>query len=290
MMINRNLISILFILLIIALNVGNAYGQDENPSDLLDRVDSLLRENLGGLKKVRIFVNPLDKAIKESGLTEAQLRTEAEIRLRRVGIYDEKASAFINIYVTNTEVNDYFIKYKLKITLTESARLERNNSSLSVTTWERTDFATVEKNQIQNTIRNKVEQKMDQFIKDYQTDNSKPVKNKPSPILQKPETRTTTTSQNQDDSPFTAVYVGGNRPPEVEIFNDTNRTLYLDFGQDKLTPYTISSKTSKKFTLTEGIYKFKATASRVIPLEGQDSFQKGYTYTWRFTIVTQRIK
>ncbi len=43
-----------------------------------------------------------------------------------------------------------------------------------------------------------------------------------------------------------------------------------------MTPYTIPSKTTRKFTLDEGNYGFKATAPRVIPLEGQKLFEKSY--------------
>ena len=218
MRIRQKIISILVVLLLTVFNVADSYGQDKDISNFLDEIFRITRENLSGLKKVSIFVSPLSKAIKESGITEAQLQTEVEIRLRRTDIYDEKAQSHIYINITDIESDNYSIKCKLEIALKEPARLERNNSSILVTTWERIEYIEVEKNRVQNVIRDKIGQKIDQFIDDYQTDNSKIVKKKTSPSLQKPET---TPSQHQNDSPFTAVYLGGNRPPEVEIFNDS---------------------------------------------------------------------
>ncbi len=53
-----------------------------------------------------------------------------------------------------------------------------------------------------------------------------------------------------------------------------------------MTAYTIPSQKSQKITVPEGIYKYKASAPRVESDEGEETFKKGYVYTWRFYIVT----
>lgn len=188
MRIRKKIISILVLLVLTVFNVADSYGQDKDISNFLDEIFRITRENLSGLKKVSIFVSSLGKAIKESGVTEAQLQKEVEIRLRRVEIYDEKAQSHIYINITAIESDNYSIKCKLEIALKEPAQLERNNSSILATTWERIEYIEVEKNRVQNVIRDKIGQKIDQFIDDYQADNSKIVKKKTSPPLQKPET------------------------------------------------------------------------------------------------------
>jgi hypothetical protein len=94
----------------------------------------------------------------------------------------------------------------------------------------------------------------------------------------------TSKSNRSNNSPFVARYVGGNRPPEVEIINDADRTLNLNLGGKQ---YVITSKTNQKITLEPGTYNFKATVPRTIPLKGSENFERGYVYSWTFYIVRQ---
>ena len=72
--------------------------------------------------------------------------------------------------------------------------------------------------------------------------------------------------------------------PEIKIINDSNVTLYLTFGGSR---YTISPNGSTNFTVTSGRYKFYASSPGVLPDFGEDYFQRGHIYTWRFYIITR---
>lgn len=232
---------------------------------------------LKNVTELGFMLRPIDS----TEINALQITNTIERKLISEGIkVNFKSSVYLLVDVRIKNVTDSDSLIAVRTSLKEKVNLERN-PSLSITTnsWETFSISDVKKIETQIVLEI-INKQIEEFLIHWRKSNNKISK----------ENTTQTTTSKKDNSPFTATYVGGNRPPEVEIFNETDRTLYLDFGQDKLTPYTISTKSSKKFTLTEGIYKFKATAPRVIPLEGQDSFQKGYAYTWRFTIVTQRIR
>ena len=289
----KNCYLLICLILTITFSFQSSFAQDKNSGDFPDDIDDIITrafydEYLVGLKKVKISISDLPKELKEYGVTKDQLQTEAEIRLRRAGIYDERAFPVLRVGVKVTQSNNYSIGYELEFSLNEKARLERNNLLVFSKTWKRINVGDSEKNRIQIDIREKVGKYIDIFIEDLRTANSQiakkniPAQANKQATQQKPQTKTT----QQDDSPFTAVYVGGNSPPTVEVFNDSNRTLNLDLGQGTMTAYAIPSGESQKINLTEGIYNFKASAPRVRNLEGQDTFKKGYVYTWRFTIIT----
>jgi uncharacterized protein YgiM (DUF1202 family) len=72
--------------------------------------------------------------------------------------------------------------------------------------------------------------------------------------------------------------------PEIKIINDSNVTLYLNFGGAH---YTISANDSISFTISPGNYKFFASSPGVLPDFGESYFRLGHIYTWRFYIVTR---
>ena len=238
-----------------------------------------INKTLVDLKSASIKVQ-IPAEIERNGLTKKQLEEDAELHLRRIGIFSNTdASSFLYIFIQSVEF-DNIIAYSIEVSLNQRVVLEREKTEyLFAPTWTVTTIGIRDKPNIKN-IRELISELLDRFVSDYQA--AKQWSDALDKLLWGEQSK-------KSDSPFTATYIGENRPPEVEIFNDSDRTLYLDFGQDTLTPYTIPPKTSKKFTLTEGLYKYKATAPRVVPLAGDVTFQKGYRYTWRFVIVTRRI-
>jgi hypothetical protein len=281
-------IKYLLIFLIVSFTSLGGYGQDTYADDILNKADRLLGEKLTGLKKVKtsIFTSIFRNESFTEYLSENQIQTEAEIRLRRAGLYYENASSYIYINVGKEESNGYYIKYEINIELKEKALLERTKNEVSVTTWHWIRTRKVEKSQLQDDIRVGIGEGIDQFIEDYKEDNSLTTKNNIPTITDKKTPQQPPPKTKQDDSPFTATYVGGNSAPTIEVFNDSNRTMYFDFGQGKMTPYVIASGGRKKITITEGSYNYKASAPRVKSDEGQENFKNGYIYTWRFYIVT----
>ena len=95
----------------------------------------------------------------------------------------------------------------------------------------------------------------------------------------------TTTKSPTDNDSFVAVYKGNDAQPSINVVNDTNRTMTLLFGGVK---YTIPSQKSQQITVDGGNYEFAVSATGVRTLTGVKRFDRGYGYTWTFTIVTTR--
>jgi hypothetical protein len=80
-------------------------------------------------------------------------------------------------------------------------------------------------------------------------------------------------------------YAGGSGSPSVDVNNDTSKVMTLKMNETK---YVFSPGEIKTLTLTPGRYLFHASAPNVIPDFGDQDFQTGHKYTWRFYIVTRR--
>lgn len=114
--------------------------------------------------------------------------------------------------------------------------------------------------------------------------NSNAVKTPPPPP---PSIQPKTTQQPKDNQPvFERRYVGDNKPPRVEVFNDSDTVMNFKFGENE---YIIVPKQTKTIETTNGgLFNFVASATGVRSLSGQHLFERGYVYTWRFYIVTER--
>jgi uncharacterized protein YgiM (DUF1202 family) len=73
--------------------------------------------------------------------------------------------------------------------------------------------------------------------------------------------------------------------PEIEIFNNTSRTLTLKLNNDI---YSFAPMQKKAITLSPGSYNYRASAPGVIPNIGNESMLSNIRYTWQFYIVTER--
>jgi hypothetical protein len=250
-------------------------------------------ESLKGLQSLNVVVEDLEPDLIKAGLTRLQIQTDVEIKLRRAGIKltgaekysPESYYSYLYIRVSSFQHPDMpkVFAFHIEATLNQSVILERNKSKSIGATWKKDLTGIVGSDNVRQ-VRDHISDVIDLFINNYLkangTTTSESIKPSTTYIPPLPPTK------KQDDSPFTATYVGGNSAPTVEIFNDSNRTMYFDFGQEKMIPYTILSGEKKKITISEGIYNYKASAPRVRSDEGQGTFQKGYVYTWRFFIVT----
>jgi hypothetical protein len=252
------------------------------PSEIFSQ-NNLNDDDLKGFDTIALVVEPLNPVITGTGLAVDQIQTDVEIKIRRAGLKVQEAnsnlSPFIYLYirVTAVDADSARITGSINTSLRQRVRLDRDKSIVFVAdTWEVGDtFIAWKRNP--SSIRDMISDQVDRFISAYLKANGQNDSSTSPPLP---------TTKQQDDSPFTATYVGGNKQPEVEVVNDSNRTLYLDLGQEKMVAYTIPSGESKKIPLTEGYYNFKASAVRVRTLTGRDLFSKGYSYTWRFTIIT----
>jgi len=276
----KNKVFKMLLLLLVWLAFQNqVFSQNDNEVKTLVGFDTL---------SVEVVIS--DPSLEKTGLTKEQILTDVEIKLRRNGFNVKSRKELYEPYVyllvdlqSYSNANGVII-YTAQTMFIQKVVLDRNKSlSTWTSTWE-TGYVGNIIEQRTREIRDIISDQINKFINDYLKANASAQKQnvKPSPTYTPPSTP----RNKQDDSPFTATYVGGNSPPTIEVFNDTDRTMYFDFGQGKMTAYTIPSGKSQKITIPEGIYNFKASAPRVRSDEGQETFNKGYAYTWRFYIVT----
>jgi hypothetical protein len=77
---------------------------------------------------------------------------------------------------------------------------------------------------------------------------------------------------------------GSYENPDIEITNDSHKTLYLRVGDDDR--IVIAAHSTQTITKPAGTYWFYAVCPGVLPAFGERSFKIGSIYTWRFYIVT----
>jgi hypothetical protein len=246
--------------------------------------------------KVKVVIQP---DMEQAGLRAKRIQTVVEIKLRQAGIKvkseDERNSPqenFLYIKVDSLKNDEDFFATNIATVMRQNVILERKKSvTILGTVWETSNIGVVSITKAGMLIE-QISEQVDEFINDWLKVNASTSKKEQDDELNKilelykTPLPPVALKAKQNDSPFTSVYVGGNGPPKVEILNDSDRTLYLDLGQGVMTPYTIPSKTTRKLTLNEGDYGFKATATRVHPLEGRKLFEKGHIYYWKFVVIT----
>lgn len=72
---------------------------------------------------------------------------------------------------------------------------------------------------------------------------------------------------------------------EVEIFNNTVKTLILNMGNVR---HEFKPREKRWLSLIPGEFNFRASAAGVIPMIGKELFLQNQKYTWEFYIVTER--
>ena len=94
--------------------------------------------------------------------------------------------------------------------------------------------------------------------------------------------RATTQGKTDDQPVFERRYVGGDGPPQITVINDANISLTLTFDGRK---YIIPSGQTRTIQTSDGgRFSFLASAPGVRSLSGEENFDRGYVYSWRFDI------
>lgn len=248
-------------------------------------------KTLQGFNTLKVLVESLNPEMERLGLTGEQIQTDVEIKLRKTGFNvkgkDEIFFPFIYLYINlqSFHSDSGSVAYHLETSLNQEVLLDRNKTvDTLASTWSTGEIGAVGQGKVRQ-LRDGISDQVDKFINNWLKANASTTSQKKTP--QSTYVPPPLPKAKQQDSPFTATYVGGNRLPTIEIFNDTDRTIYVDFGQGRMTAYTIPSRGSQKINLTEaGNYRYKASAPRVRSNEGQEMFNTGYAYSWRFYIDT----
>lgn len=138
------------------------------------------RETLRGLKGFYVFVEEQRDEIKQAGLTKDILRTDVELKLRKVGIRvltkDEMflmqgtPQLIVDVTAFEPESIHGFI-YSVNIFFMQRVLLSRNRSiKTNAVTWQKTFLGTTPKLRI---IRETVSDLVDDFMNDYLAVNPK---------------------------------------------------------------------------------------------------------------------
>ncbi len=167
------------VLSFLALTAVNTFGQTEDVRE---------RASLRGLAGVYVVFTDLEDDIKKDGLTEQQLRTDVELRLRRAGIrvltLDEvressaKPTLVISVETVKSDPLSKLLEgsvyaFSLSIQLRQIATLKRMpTNEFLVTTWSDNafGFATVKTLKV---IRDGLGDYVDKFANDFLTVNPK---------------------------------------------------------------------------------------------------------------------
>jgi hypothetical protein len=135
-------------------------------------------KSLKGIKGIYVLIEELPESLKsKTGLTEDQLRTDVELKLRLAGIsvVSESESLYIPgfpyLYVN---INGYveeigLVVYNIEVELRQTVILKRNRSieAVGATTWKTGTIGTVGLDKSSASIRNAVKDHVDGFINAY---------------------------------------------------------------------------------------------------------------------------
>jgi hypothetical protein len=147
---------------------GSAYGQ----------ISDTQRGALGGLiYPITVEVGAVDPVLAPYTLSESQIQTDVELRLRKAGVPLKSKGEYLSypqFYVTLNAWEDgglYF--YHIRIRLNEGVDLHRRPNRLTLaTTWEDEVFGTIGQKNLRN-LRENIADLVDKFINDYITANPK---------------------------------------------------------------------------------------------------------------------
>lgn len=137
---------------------------------------------LTGLRGVWVCIEGIDANAEKDGLSQDQVRTDVELRLRKAGItvFDKMASvgndsaAVLDISINTSKRDNGMYVYDISVELLELTHLIRSASSLAkATTWSTGSFGTVGTDNMPLSLRQTACDQVDKFANDYLAQNPK---------------------------------------------------------------------------------------------------------------------
>jgi len=153
------------------------------PETLTDTLKERQRNTLKGLQGVYVIVESLKPEVEKYGLTEQQLQTDVELRLRQNGIkvlsQQEWLSTpgrpwlYVNVNVVIHDEPPLVVAYNILLKLKQDVLLERDTTKrCDASTWYTGSIGCASLGKI-GTIREHVKNYVDKFINDYLAANPK---------------------------------------------------------------------------------------------------------------------
>jgi len=142
----------------------------------------LQRTTLRGLKGVYVLIEELNPDLEKDGLTGEQLLTDAELKLRKVGIevlteeewLKTPDLPYLYVNINGDKVKNTFYCISIHVSLIQEIRLERNSFiKASGSTWQTSSVGGCNESVVISTVRDGLGDIIDNFINDYLAENPK---------------------------------------------------------------------------------------------------------------------
>ncbi len=231
----KNLILLGAILIIALVFINRSFAQTDRD-----------RKVFGGFNRISVSISNLDDDVVALGLSQAQIKADAEVALKKVGLtIDANApqSIYINVKTTKTTGDNY--AYALVLYLDQDVVLQRNSASrFSGTTWDISGIYTSTSDSLADDVRDQVAALIDEFAVKYNS-----VNNSVSQPTEPPPT------SSDEGSPFTTTKIAANLPPELYITNKTPRTVYVTVNGGR---YVVKPGAKRTIKSTAGTVSYQA--------------------------------
>jgi hypothetical protein len=134
------------------------------------------RATLKGITEVQVLVETIDPEVERHGLTQSQLQTDLELRLKQSGIKvvsASPASLYVDIQIMRVMVLPLYA-YSLEVAFQQPVRLDRDLkiSHVSAPTWSLSGSGVIMRQRVRE-LRSRVIEQVDQFINAYREQNPK---------------------------------------------------------------------------------------------------------------------
>ena len=133
------------------------------------------RATLKGITEVKVVVETIDPNVERHGLTQSQLRTDVELRLRHSGITVDSTSHYILYVNVNTaRTGGGIYAYNIEVSFGQAVMLLRDPQTVLnvVPTWSVGSVGTIRANRLPN-VQSRVIDYVDKFIAAYLEQNPK---------------------------------------------------------------------------------------------------------------------
>jgi hypothetical protein len=138
------------------------------------------RETLKGIKGLVVAVEALPAEAAGSGLTDDQLQTDVELRLRRAGINIMGPGSIVILdidvrilKVQNTSNTDVGYVYFIDVSLYQGAVVMSNSAAAIVRTWSISSLNTIGRLGLEKEVRESLGDLVDKFLNAYLSVNPK---------------------------------------------------------------------------------------------------------------------
>ena len=130
-------------------------------------------KGLAGLDSLNVVIEVLSEDATNHGLTEADLLSDATLKLRLAGIVvteDVNPYLYVRVNVILLSLGREHI-YGITVQLNQQVTTKRGTTVYGASTWESGSIGLIQKERMPRTIRGKVKDEMDRFLNAYLAEN-----------------------------------------------------------------------------------------------------------------------